>query len=81
MTDETNTPWMVRMLIKVGGGDPARGPVGGIHWHMNIANKVEYVAADEARQQIPWVRLTDRKGKVTVYQSKDNAIPPRNLRP
>lgn len=79
MADETNAAWTIRMLIKVGGGDPSRGPVGGIHWHMNIANKVEYVATDEARQQIPWVRLTDRNGKVTVYQSSEKAIPPEKL--
>ena len=79
MADETNTPWMVRMLIKVGGGDPSHGPVGGIHWHMNIANKIEYVATDEARQQIPWIRLTDHNGKVTVYQATENAIPAAKL--
>ncbi len=42
--DETNTPFTVRMLMKVGGGDPTHGPVGGIHWHMNVGNKVEYIA-------------------------------------
>jgi hypothetical protein len=79
MTDETNASWTIRMLIKVGGGDPAHGPVGGIHWHMNIANKVEYIATDEARQKIPWVRVTDRNGKVTIYQSSDDPIPTNRL--
>lgn len=69
LADDSNTAWSVRMLLKVGGGDPSRGPVGGIHWHMNVANKVEYIAADESRQTIPWVRLTDASGRVTVYQS------------
>ena len=59
----TNSPWTIRMLVKIGGGDPSFGPVGGIHWHMAIANKIEYVAGDKARQVIPWVRLTDRTGK------------------
>ena len=45
LTDETNTPFTVRMLLKVGGGDPTHGPVGGIHWHMNVANKIEYFAS------------------------------------
>ena len=39
--DETNTPFTVRLLMKVGGGDPTHGPVGGIHWHMNVGNKIE----------------------------------------
>ena len=28
---------------------------GGIHWHMNIANKFTYFATDDQRQVIPWV--------------------------
>ena len=67
--DETNTPFSVRMLIKVGGGDPTHGAVGGIHWHMNVGNKIEYLAADEARQKIPYVRMTDPKGVVTEFRS------------
>ena len=42
--DKTNTPYSVRLILKVGGGDPTHGPVGGIHWHMSIADKVEYIA-------------------------------------
>jgi nitrate/TMAO reductase-like tetraheme cytochrome c subunit len=68
LADETNTPFTVRLLLKVGGGDPAHGPVGGIHWHMNLSNKVEYAAADERRQIIPWVRVTTPQGVVTEYR-------------
>src|SRR5690349_3759631 len=67
--DETNTPFTVRMLLKVGGGDSTHGPVGGIHWHMNVGNRIEYVATDEARQKIPWVRMTDAQGVVTEFRS------------
>ncbi|MCC7519341.1 MAG: NapC/NirT family cytochrome c [Verrucomicrobiae bacterium] len=69
LADSTNTPYTVRLLMKVGGGDPARGPVGGIHWHMNVANKVEYIATDEKRQVIPWVRVIDPQGVVTEYRT------------
>jgi len=31
MSDEKNSPWTIEMLLKVGGGDPTHGPVGGIH--------------------------------------------------
>src|SRR5262245_2866627 len=71
LSDETNTPYSVRLLLKVGGGDPTHGPMGGIHWHMNIANKIEYVATDELRQKIPWVRLTDAGGVVTEFRVPD----------
>ena len=66
--DKTNTPSTLRLLLKVGGGDPTHGPVGGIHWHMSVGNKVEYIAADATRQKIPWVRLTDALGVVTVFK-------------
>ena len=35
---------------------------------MSISNRVEYIAADQARQKIPWVRLTDPEGGVTVFR-------------
>jgi nitrate/TMAO reductase-like tetraheme cytochrome c subunit len=66
--DEANTPRETRLLIKTGGGSPASGATTGIHWHMNIANEVTYVATDTQRQQIAWVRLRDRRsGKTTDY--------------
>ncbi len=74
--DEKNSPWTVELLLKVGGGDPTHGPVGGIHWHMNVANVVEYIATDEARQMIPWVRITDHQGHATVYEAKEGKLKP-----
>jgi nitrate/TMAO reductase-like tetraheme cytochrome c subunit len=71
LADATNTPFTVRLLMKVGGGDPTHGPVGGIHWHMNVGNKVEYFATDTGRQKIPWVRITDKQGVVTEYKTKN----------
>jgi nitrate/TMAO reductase-like tetraheme cytochrome c subunit len=70
LSDETNTPFTVRMLLNVGGGDPTHGPVGGIHWHMNVGNKIEYLASDEARQKIPYVRVTElSQGIVTEFRT------------
>jgi len=34
---------------------------------MNIANDIEYIAADSDRQTIPYVRMTDRQGVVREY--------------
>jgi hypothetical protein len=69
LTDDENTPVVTEMLLKVGGGDPQAGPVGGIHWHMNLNNKVEYIASDEKRQTIPWVRFTNPKGEVIEFRA------------
>ncbi len=72
-TDEQNTPRVLRLLIKTGGGDPGLGQAtGGIHWHMNIANKFTYFASDDQRQVIPWVRMEDGKGNITDFMVKDN---------
>lgn len=65
--DETNSLSQTRMLINIGGGSPATGRVEGIHWHMNIANEVTYISADEQRQQITWVQIKDREGNITEY--------------
>jgi len=72
--DEKNTMRQVRMIIKTGGGDPATGSPEGIHWHMNIANKIEYVAADEKRQTIPYIHVEDQQGRVTEYYAKDSTL-------
>jgi hypothetical protein len=66
--DASNSPYSIRLSIKIGGADPSRGPVGGIHWHMVVGNEVEYIATDAARQKIPWVRTTDPQGVVTVFR-------------
>jgi nitrate/TMAO reductase-like tetraheme cytochrome c subunit len=69
LSDEANTPFSVRLLLDVGGGDHPNYPTGGIHWHVSQSNKVEYVALDEKRQVIPWVRYTKPNGEVTEYRS------------
>jgi nitrate/TMAO reductase-like tetraheme cytochrome c subunit len=71
LSDEKNTPFAVRLLLNVGGGDPSNGPVGGIHWHMNIANKIEYIATDEQLLKIPWVRMTNAQGVTSEYRDPD----------
>jgi len=67
--DENNSLNQTRLLLKTGGGSPNAGEVGGIHWHMNVANEITYIASDEKRQTIPWVRLKDRSGNVTEYSA------------
>ena len=72
--DEKNSLNQTRMLLKTGGGSPTAGEVGGIHWHMNVANEITYIATDEKRQNIPWVRLKDSNGKVTDYGVRDSQL-------
>lgn len=78
--DEQNTLNQTRLLVKVGGGMPDNGPVGGIHWHMSVANKMEFAFSDDKRQAIPWVRMTDDKGNVTEYVDQTANLGPDQIK-
>jgi nitrate/TMAO reductase-like tetraheme cytochrome c subunit len=81
LSDPSNTPFDLRLLLKVGGANPLHGPVGGIHWHMVVNNKIEYIPADESRQIIPWVRVTNREtGRVAIYRSQTTPLPAKGKR-
>ena len=77
--DENNSLSQTRMLINVGGGTETGGPVGGIHWHMNVANEITYLATDEKRQSIPWVRMKKADGTVVEYMTKDSQLSPTQI--
>lgn len=74
--DEKNTPRQIQMLINIGGAEPSAGMPSGIHWHMNIANKITYISKDAQHQVIPWVQAQDQQGHVTVYRAKDSGLAP-----
>ncbi len=65
--DEKNTESVTTLRVHVGGGDGRRGLATGIHWHMNVANEIEYIATDKERQVIPYVRVKDSAGAVREY--------------
>jgi hypothetical protein len=77
--DERSTLNQTRLLVKVGGGSPDNGPVGGIHWHMSVANQIEFISTDDKRQAIPWIRMTDANGKVTEFMAKDAPLSPQQI--
>jgi len=70
LADEENTPFTVNMVLKLGGSDPLYGPVEGIHAHMDPTKRIEYMPVDETLAEIPWIRVTDKDGKVTEYRSE-----------
>ncbi len=65
--DAANTESLTVMRIHVGGGSEGVGPVKGSHWHTSRSNIVEYIATDDKRQVIPWVRLTAADGTVKEF--------------
>ncbi|MGQ9798775.1 MAG: hypothetical protein ACUVRG_05705, partial [Ignavibacterium sp.] len=52
------------------------GTTSGIHWHMNINNKVEYIHTDE----IPWVKLITSDGKEIIYRNKEENFDEKNFK-
>ncbi|RMF71756.1 MAG: cytochrome C [Acidobacteria bacterium] len=78
-SDEKNTPRPVSMLVRTGGADPLFGDPSGIHWHMALGFEIQYVATDEALQEIPWVRFREiQTGEEVIYRSdgKTSVDPP-----
>jgi hypothetical protein len=65
--DEANTETKTTVRLHVGGPVSGTGSGTGIHWHMNRANLVEYVALDQKREKIPYVRVTTPDGTVREY--------------
>ena len=72
--DEANSLSETKLLINVGGGSASGGPTGGIHWHMNVSNEITYLATDEKRQNIPWVRMKKSDGTVVEYTAKNSPL-------
>lgn len=70
LSDKANTPYSVRLLMHVNTAPGGAAP-GGIHWHVNRNEKVEYYAADEKRQDIPWMRVTTLSdGATRIYRTE-----------
>ena len=69
--DEKNTESVTTLQLHVGGGSTRVGVGGGIHWHMNLDNRVEFVAE---KGDIPYVRLTDRGGRVREFVGEGHTV-------
>lgn len=70
--DENNTEKQTFLILKTGGGEREKGLGYGIHWH--IENKVEYIATDEHKQHISWIRTTLPDGRVVEYNDILNPL-------
>jgi hypothetical protein len=65
--DEANTETTTTLNVHVGGGSEKLGIATGIHWHMNVANEIDYIALDPKRETIGYVKVKDRTGAVREY--------------
>ena len=71
-SDEKNTEKRTYLILKTGAGEREGGLGFGIHWH--ITNPVEYIATDEHKQEIRWVRATLPDGRMVEYSDVTNPM-------
>jgi hypothetical protein len=74
LSDEENTQHRLRMLLKIGGEKTGFMKGSGIHYHMLISSSVQYIAMDERRQDIRWVRVTRADGSVSEFNDVDSPL-------
>jgi NapC/NirT cytochrome c family, N-terminal region len=80
LQDRDNSRWDIGLDLKVGPPEQGGGYLSGIHWHVNPHVQIEYVAADERREHLPWVRFTNLDtGEVKVFQDTENPLTPGEL--
>lgn len=65
--DEANTVTETTLQMHVGGGSDQLRNATGIHWHTSASSTIEYIATDEKREVIPWVKVTFKDGTVREY--------------
>lgn len=80
LADEYNTEWDISLQMKTGPTYSALGLQEGIHWHINPSIKVEYIATDSIRQNIPWVRYTNLEtGKTMIFEDEESKLTPEQI--
>jgi hypothetical protein len=68
--DEANTETVTALQMHM---NATASSARAIHWHANRSVHIEYVATDEERQTIPYVRVTYPSGQVKEFVAKDAA--------
>ncbi len=77
LPDENNTEKRTYLILKTGAGTREQGLGFGIHWH--ITSRVEYIATDERKQAIRWVRSTLPDGRTVEYNDVTNPLSPEEI--
>ncbi len=72
MPDEENTEQRTYLILKTGAGTREEGLGYGIHWH--ITNPVEFIATDEHKEDVRWVRTTLPDGRTVEYHDVTNPL-------
>ncbi|MFC2137827.1 NapC/NirT family cytochrome c [Bacteroidota bacterium] len=69
LSDLENTLWNIQLKMKIGAAHGAQGNTEGFHWHINPNVQIEYIASDEQREYLPWVRYINKEtGDTIIYE-------------
>ncbi len=80
LTDENNTEIVLNMLVKTSSKTTANGIEKGIHQHISPDVKIEYKTTSANRQEIPWVKYTNKKtGESYVYMDSEVSLSQQQL--
>jgi hypothetical protein len=75
LADSTNTEWDIMLQMKTGPEYSGLGLSEGIHWHINPAVNIEYISENDKRENITYVKYTNKTtGKVTIYRNENNPV-------
>jgi hypothetical protein len=75
LADSLNTEWDIMLQMKTGPEYSGLGLREGIHWHINPAVNIEYVSEKDKRENITYVKYTNKSsGEVTIYRNDSNPI-------
>lgn len=75
LADSLNTEWDIMLQMKTGPEYSGLGLREGIHWHINPAVNIEYISENDKRENITYVKYTNKStGEVTVYRNDNNPV-------
>jgi hypothetical protein len=75
LADSLNTEWDIMLQMKTGPEYSGLGLREGIHWHINPAVNIEYISENDKRENITYVKYTNKTtGVVTIYRNADNPV-------
>jgi hypothetical protein len=75
LADSLNTEWDIMLQMKTGPEYSGLGLREGIHWHINPSVSIEYVSENDKRENITYVKYTNKvSGKVKIFRNDSNPI-------
>lgn len=80
LSDSLNTEWNIQLQMKTNSQHSANTFAEGIHWHINPDIKIEYIASDDTRETLPWVRYTNAVTLDTIlYEDTWGPLEPEDI--